>query len=38
VQQIIKAYEASAARDPRSTGTAEGAVRSAALDKSGSAR
>src|ERR1700734_2068658 len=28
VQQIIKAYEASAARDPRSTGTAEGAVRS----------
>ena len=38
VQQIIKAYEASAARDPRSTGTAEGAVRSAALDKSGSAK
>jgi phosphate starvation-inducible PhoH-like protein len=38
VQQIIKAYEASAARDPRSTGTAEGAVRSAAPDKSGSAK
>src|ERR1700685_1954637 len=38
VQQIIKAYEASAARDPRSTGPAEGSVRSAELDKSASAK